>query len=897
MRQIDKFILHVIHNLVPLNEYSQAILDTIIQHYREEADDLNINISDEQLKAYIDRFDKIKSGLIAKGGTDLIKQVVGGKYEIIVPLSKLIKIVTASPGAELPSEVEKEDDTPDVVYHEGEIIIWNGARKGNCITYGVDQPMANGGSRWCITAPGGSYWDQYRFGENYGEPTFYLAKNEALPDSDVLSFVAIQVLNDGQYKYTNRANHPGMEGPFSWGDLNTRIPWLSQVPNIKNILKYIPLSNAERTTKDYRNKAINVRQWIKEPFNFKKQYLLVRSEKELFKDINNSTFISKYLPQYPQIAKVIAGTQGIIKIDVLLKNIDAFSKQDQLSIVQQIRQNLMLSILDEDLSFDVKKYLVKAKKFKLTADERLYVSKDGKAIVLITLIRNRVRIDLYTEEDSYPNIKLNKRTSKYFLENPELDKIPLKTLIELVDSGSIDQSVITDVLNNAENNPNSAIIVKQYEDKKVIIDSNTFTSYEVSPEGVILALTLNSELYGQVQEMFNEIKNNVAVQENVFNLFKSGENLPSGIDIDVLLNIVDVIPYAKRTTESADGTNNILLTAREGDTHFFFKNTDMSQTNDVLRAGPSVGSSFSSRRYTNSSIVMSPEMLPSYFAYLRQENKSFNDQQLLNILKSNSTSDNSKVDFIQADPPVNAANIYKAVIYNDAPLIINTNNSRESFKLSTVRGKLSKTNISPQLANRLLGIEPAAPVAGQANAPEGPRRGRPAGVPNAAPQAAAPVAPGDISITDIITADGLTTGWNSLPAPVRGRFIRNGVALPTVNDRGSSRRNNQLGEAGRVIRAYAFPGGEQPTKLYIIRLASRRLIASINTQPGNANYIITNMHSYVINDPRQLMNTLNAHDLAEAKHFLVRDYLERNPHHLDEVRELIRQRIQETQKQ
>mgnify|MGYP003344508957 CR=1 FL=1 len=47
--------------------------------------------------------------------------------------------------------------------------------------------------------------------------------------------------------------------------------------------------------------------------------------------------------------------------------------------------------------------------------------------VAITLGED-IKVGLYTEDDEYPNIKLNKRTSKYLLDYPELDKIPLKNL-------------------------------------------------------------------------------------------------------------------------------------------------------------------------------------------------------------------------------------------------------------------------------------------------------------------------------------------------------------------------------------------------------------------------------------------------------------------------------------
>ncbi len=55
MRPIDKFILHIVHNLFPLNEYSEGELKKLMAQFREEADDLGIEITDGQLKAYITR--------------------------------------------------------------------------------------------------------------------------------------------------------------------------------------------------------------------------------------------------------------------------------------------------------------------------------------------------------------------------------------------------------------------------------------------------------------------------------------------------------------------------------------------------------------------------------------------------------------------------------------------------------------------------------------------------------------------------------------------------------------------------------------------------------------------------------------------------------------------------
>ncbi len=392
-----------------------------MQQYREEADDLDIEITDDQLKKYIERFDVIKAGLISKGKTtDIVKQGAGGKLEVILPLSKLIRLVTASKGGDV--EDEKEDDTPDVVYSDNSKTIWNGSKEGNCITYGR-------GEKWCITR--GSY-SSYRYSSDRGYPTFYLAKNNNLADSNPLSFVAIQVRDperkndDSKYVYTGRNNRPYESKPMSFSKLTSEIPWLREIPNIESILKYIPLTSKEKTTQQYKFGAISIREWTKLPFEIKKQYLVIRKDNsDLFSDIDRKTFVKNYLPEYPQIAEFIAITPDIIKPITLLANLESFTPQDRKSITANLQSNIETNYLDQEvLPFSIKKLLVTLGKWDIKSNERMYVTKDGNAIVKLKFSDDDVSIGLYTEEDDYPKIKLNQRTSKYLLDYPELDKIP-----------------------------------------------------------------------------------------------------------------------------------------------------------------------------------------------------------------------------------------------------------------------------------------------------------------------------------------------------------------------------------------------------------------------------------------------------------------------------------------
>ena len=279
--------------------------------------------------------------------------------------------------------------------------------------------------------------------------------------------------------------------------------------------------------------------------------------------LTDEIFVTKYLPQYPQIATIIAGTGGIIDYIQLFKHIDKFSKQDQLSIVKLIRNKLDLNKLEWDIPFDIKKYLVKVNKINLDSDQRIYVAKDDQAIVLLTLGED-IKVGLYTEDDEYPNIKLNKRTSKYLLDYPELDKIPLKNLVKLSKEDIIDGSIITKVLDNAKKDPNSAIVVKDVDGKEIVLDSNTFASYEVLKNGNIITVPFDNE---DVQKAFTDSKDNEAFQQNAISIFGTDENIPKTIDKEALMSVVKATPYNKRTLQY-ENIPSVILTG-DSDAPFF----------------------------------------------------------------------------------------------------------------------------------------------------------------------------------------------------------------------------------------------------------------------------------------------------------------------------------------
>jgi hypothetical protein len=681
---------------------------------------------------------------------------------------------------------------------------------------------------------------------------------------------------------------------MSFSKLTSEVPWLNDISNIRGILRYIPLSNTEKVNQKYKRDSVSVREWVKMPFNTKKQYLVVRKGKSLFNDIENKEFIEKYLPQYPQIAEFVAVTPGIIDNAYLLANLDKFSNQDRKSITANIQTPIDLKYLTLDtFPFDVKKLLTILKKWNVPSSERLYVTKNGEAIVKLKF-GDTVSVGVYTAEDDYPNIKLNQRTSKYLLDYPDLDKIPFNVMIKLASDDIIDRKVLDTVIEKAKSDENSAIVVKEIDGNEIIVDSNSFASYKVE-NGKITKIPFDSE---EVQKVFAAEKDNTSFQQGAIDAIKTASNerddLPATLDKEAFLSIINATPYDRRKyNEDGSSTQYIILTPDgESERSIFTKDTNIYSNMFGGRLDFGRGGDWRSLDYNNR---MDEGAFRAYFNWMRNENKVYESGELIRYWKSTYGNQQAKKDWFRAQPPLSPTDRYAiATGANDINYLINKANPRESLKLSD-SGKLVKANIPTAMARQLTGATPddATPVA--AAAATG-RRGRPAGVANA-PRAAAPAAAaggGDIDVRELMDETGILDAFLRLPRADYRRLSQTmGTRVAPNGDRGAARRNNQLGVAGSVGRVISVG----PSKIYIIRLANQQIIASINIQPGNRNYILLpNGTMVTLNSPSDLMAALRQRNLAEVRNYIVHEYIANNPRHLDEVRGLIQQHINETKK-
>jgi hypothetical protein len=865
MRPIDKFILHVVHSWDNgLKEaYAPSAMSKLMDKFKEEADDLNVQITDDQLKAYINRFDQLR-------GSAKIQEKDLFKYS----LSQLIKLVTSTKGVQEPEDAI--DVTPDVVYNENGLTIYNGSKEDNCLTFGA-------GERWCITR--GSFGN-YRYDSNRKNPTFYLVKDTNLPDSDKKSFFVVVVGNDNTYKASDRSNNDvgGRATEWDrwegWNFVEQNFP---SVRGLRDVFKYIPLSSSEKINQSYKNKAISIREWIKLPFTVKEQYLVVRKNRGLFQDVTDDEFVEKYLPKYPQIANFIATNAGIISNVILAKNLEKFSNQDVKSIIANMRDKIELKYLaTDDIPFEVKKFLVKYDKWDMKPDERLYITKDGSTIVKLKLGDN-ISVGIYQAEDDFPNVKLNKRTSKYLLDYPELDKIPVRNLIKLVQDEVIDKNVIDSVLEKAKTDPNSAIVVKG----DIIIDSNSFASYKIVGDRIEQVPFDNEE----VQAIFDEQKENEGFQQNALSLIDARSPIPSTIDKDAFISILRATPLENRIIEY-DGNPSVVLTTQSPE-HPIVVQNDARGTNSFQITGWYGRDGDWRRRDGVGSYSNDPEIYRSIFSYLRQKGQTYNDgtllQGLINVGRSYNARGVIKA-IIEAGIPMAENSMYKPIIYQDKPYLVNTQNPRASNTVSDQTGKLVKVNIPSTLAARMLG-NTAPPAITQAAATTG-RRGRPAGQPNTPRPAAAPAAPGDINVREVMTDTGLDVAFLRLPRNILRKLNRtDGRRVDPNNDRGVARRNNILGNRGRVGRTIAVGN----SKIYFLSLPGGRILASINVQPGNSNYLLlpneNGNAAIALSSPSELLSVLQQRGLAEHYNYLVREFMDNYPEHKNEVKNILKKHL------
>ena len=855
------------NNKFILLEYSEGELKSIFQKFREEADDFNIKITDDALMSAIKTFDTQ-----FKANPNVQEKEIK-KYT----LTQLLKLVSSTPGFK--QEQEKIETTPDMVYNENGIVIYSGDVEDKCIKYGA-------GERWCITR--GSYGN-YRFDQYRGYPIFYLVKNINLPDSDPLSFVAIQVRNNGRYVYTNRLNNPHESSEMSFDQLLDEVPYLNSIEDLKSILKYIPPNIKERKKEEYFKASISFSEWTNNlDFNDKKLYLSIRGPivtdrrysenyNRLFNNLSTELFVTKVLPKYDRLTEWLFQNPWIMNFDILLNNIELFKPKYQTSLLTKVNSPghpisvTGNDILDKKFNFNISKTLVNTNKIPNSKEYNFYVTEDGKAIVNIGYNRMGIEVDIITEDDVYKDIKLSKRTQKYLFNYPKIINIPLDSLARAIQNNNLDNDKITDVIEVARKSNDTSKKIIKVGDTEVLFDTsgNLLKTYQIENNSIKPVDDNNEDVIEATDQFVKDASSNEEIQNN---LVTSIFNKTPMFNEEISSKILKSTPKDKLIR----GTAGVI--SFENNLYSFVFPEVFEFKGYRLQDG----------RMTSIKLSDSPEMGEAYGQFLRDNNIELTNNIIYNMFNNNQwrTSYPSKVAFASISNLPYAEGSTNRLIVNDGKIyIVNTANPAESFRISEKTGRIlsarAPRTATPRVTPAQLGAgeRVAAPLAGAG------RRGRPAGGFNR------PVE-GNISddLTTTLTNSGLLNSFNQLPIGVRSRFFGDSTRGNLRNDRGVSRRDNLLGNLGHVD--YVRIVGS--SSIYGIQLESGNVVASIVAQPGNSHWLLTQNGAFQLDSPANLVAALRQRNLTEIRGYIVNEYMKRNPNQVNELKNTIKKHIEET---
>lgn len=210
--------------------YSSGLVSSLKKKWKAEVPTL----TDQQIEAYIDTFDKHKN-------SEPIKKAKGPditKYS----WQELEELLDANFSIRSAKEIKIEGDLEPVYKSpDGTLQIFLGDRREKCIKIRQDfEKRSSQQYDWCISRSDTSnMFSSYRFRLN--EPVFYYIFDAERDTSDPLHTCVIYVNSSGDYFLAN-ANNLGDE-QHSWSELVQMMPKLSQ---IKSVFKHIPLSPRER---------------------------------------------------------------------------------------------------------------------------------------------------------------------------------------------------------------------------------------------------------------------------------------------------------------------------------------------------------------------------------------------------------------------------------------------------------------------------------------------------------------------------------------------------------------------------------------------------------------------------------------------------------------------------
>jgi hypothetical protein len=199
-----------------------------------------------------------------------------------------------------PSQKQVADDEENLadtdankIYDKNGVEIYKGDDVHKCISYNPVNSNKRKKYGWCVTQPGNTNYDYYRFGEK--SPTFYFVFDRNKPSTpeyanfnDKWHAFVIQINKDNTSYIVTSANNDRDAPAKSWEDISNIVPkdtW-EKIKNLKDYFKPISLSSTERGRKFASGKNLSLDEFKELSQDEKILYVQGKSSKnELSKDI------------------------------------------------------------------------------------------------------------------------------------------------------------------------------------------------------------------------------------------------------------------------------------------------------------------------------------------------------------------------------------------------------------------------------------------------------------------------------------------------------------------------------------------------------------------------------------------------------------------------------------
>jgi len=867
MLNIYKLIEHIVHNLVPLNEYSEGMMKKLIDQFKEEADDFNIEISDTLLTKYIKQFDNAKQNLPADD-RDITKW----------SLKRLMRYASNMTGED---EDEEWDPGLDVIYdsNDGNVTVWNGNTEDRCIRY------AQGESPWCI---GRGSFRTYHLSKDRGYPTFYLLRNRSLDQSDYKnSFIALQVRDpemmrpNRQYVYTNRNNSPYESDPMSWEEFTRKVKWVDQlIPNAKEILKYQPLSPADKKGLNANN-AINIDVWKSLPLNQKKDFLAMRGQYGMINSMDNTEFLKKFIAPVPALSDYVTTNPEIFTVYQKLRVFDDFNKSGQKSILANMRTIDYDQLYLDNLSWKLKQLITYKNKWGAPSDRSIFLADNDTKIVDLKVSDSSISLGVVTEHEEYKGLPFNKRTLKFIEQAPILTSLNNISVISVLAglSSEVDKKLLTALEAGTES---GVFKPKTVGGHQIYLGGNSILAVK---DGKISKMTADE--YDELRHTeAGEGANEEAMQELTKALDELRSIDPEETTKRALYAAVEATPIQDRPKAGGGSYPGPLLYDKDEDL-IFIKSRKASIYTSLQFGGKNEGAWY--RIYGGR--LMPPSAWPIYFEALED---TYGPREVYKLIADSIDSSDTTFNTIKAaidagiptDEEFNRG--FRVTADNDTITFLNLNDRTDS-KIWT-RGAGSARAIPQTTYNQLVRAATGQPERARPtrNQDEEPAAQQPAqALPEFVPNVVAEV------LIDYID-NSIGTSFNNLPANVKAR-LQQGAQTVDTSERGARLRNQLLGNRGDVSTALRLAG--RSSAAYIIRLNSGTKVISIAMQPGNIQGLITADGFLRMGSANDLVAALDNENLSEdLKQVYIREFLVANPSMKNEVKAHLQKRLAERKK-